>query len=68
MTNWELWHQLGTPTRRAIRRSKTRWGHPYTYRPRGNLLDRLSRENGLSKEVVYQRLMELHNHFKSGQL
>lgn len=68
MTNWDLWAQLGTHSRRAIKRNKTRWGHPYTYRPRGNLLARLAAANNLTKEEVYRQLMDLHQHFKQGGL
>lgn len=62
MTNMTLWYQLGTPSRRAIGRAKTRYGKPYDYRPRGNLLERLARDNNLSKEEVYRQLMAIRQH------
>lgn len=53
-----LYPRLGTTSKRAIRRVKHRWGHPYEYRPRGNLIRRLSEETGYSYEWVQDRLME----------
>jgi len=47
---------LGTTSRRAMIREKSRFGRPYVYRPRGNLLDRLSAETGMSKEAVSQQI------------
>jgi hypothetical protein len=55
----ELWSQLGTTTRRAIGRAKTRWGHPYRYEPRGNLLQRIATANQISIEEARQRLLNL---------
>ena len=34
-----------------------KWGHPYKYKPRGNLLLRLSKETGMTIEQVYIQLM-----------
>jgi hypothetical protein len=59
MTNYRLWTQLGTHSRRALLRRTKRFGHPYTYSPRGNLLARLAATNGMSVEQVYRELMEL---------
>lgn len=59
MTNNKLWTQLGTNSRRALSRRNKRFGHPYVYRPRGNLLLRLARENGTTVEAIYQQLMQL---------
>lgn len=59
MTNHPLWTQLGTRSRRALSRRNKRFGHPYTYRPRGTLLLRLARENNTTIETIYQQLMEL---------
>jgi hypothetical protein len=53
-----LYRKLSTRSRRAIRRKISRFGRPYEYRPRGNLLKRLSEESGLSKEQVLEKLME----------
>jgi hypothetical protein len=47
---------LGTTSRRAMVREKSRFGRPYVYRPRGNLLDRLSAETGMSKEAVLRQI------------
>jgi len=52
-----FYYKLGTCSRRAIRRKNSRFGRPYDYRPRGNLLRRLSEESGFSKEQVLEKLM-----------
>jgi hypothetical protein len=59
MTNYYLWSQLGTTTKRAIVRRKKKFGYPYTYTPRGTLLKRLAKENGITIEQAYRQLMEL---------
>lgn len=53
-----LYPRLSTRSRRAIRRVKKRWGQPYEYRPRGNLLRRLANETGQTLEWVFDRLLE----------
>jgi hypothetical protein len=47
---------LGTTSRRAMVREKSRLGRPYAYRPRGNLLDRLSAETGMTKNAVLRQI------------
>lgn len=49
--------KLSTRSRRAIVREKTKWGRPYYYRPRANLMMRLSRETGMTVGQVYNQLM-----------
>lgn len=58
MTQLKLWFQIGTRSRRAIARTKGRFGKPYTYRPRGDLLARLARQNGISVEQAYIQLLK----------
>ncbi|MBW4514173.1 MAG: hypothetical protein KME11_03100 [Timaviella obliquedivisa GSE-PSE-MK23-08B] len=55
----DLWTLLGTNTRRAIKRRRSRFGRSYTYNPRGDLLQRLSEETGQSREQVYQQLLDI---------
>jgi len=57
MTRIFLYPQLSTCSKRAITRLRKRFGMPYEYRPRGNLLERLARDNDLTKEQVYQQLL-----------
>jgi len=54
----DLYHRLCTRSRRAFKKTKSRWGRSYQYRPRGDLLERLSRETGLSLWDVRQKLQE----------
>lgn len=58
MTRIFLYPQLGTTSKRALLRIRGNFGRPYTYRPRGNLLQRLARDNGLSIEATYRQLFE----------
>jgi hypothetical protein len=53
-----IYTRLQTQSRRAFLRVKTRYGRPYDYRPRGDLLERLSRELGWSKEQVLDKIVE----------
>lgn len=50
--------RMGTTSKRAMARAKTRHGRPYSYRPRITLVRRLSRELGLSNEAVLDRIYQ----------
>lgn len=54
----EIYKYLQTCSRRAFRRKKNRLGKPYDYRPRANLIDRISRQTGLPHYEVWGRLMQ----------
>jgi hypothetical protein len=56
------YYLLSTRSRRAIVKTKGRFGRAYHYSPRGTLLNRLSRELGLSREAVYSLLMQERDH------
>jgi hypothetical protein len=51
-----LYNQLSTCSKRAMIRIRGRFGRDYDYRPRGNLLERLARQNGMTIEQVYNQL------------
>ena len=53
-----LYPKLGTPSKRAFRRLRTRQGWFYQYQPRVDLVARLQFETGLSKEEIYERFEE----------
>jgi hypothetical protein len=53
---------LGTTSRRAMVREKSRFGQPYNYRPRGTLLDRLSTEIGMPKDDVLRQIARERQH------
>ena len=55
--NLILYPRLCTRSRRAIVRTIKKFGWPYVYRPRGDLLERLSAETGMSREDVYRQLL-----------
>ena len=63
----KAYYRLSTRSRRAICRKKTHFGRDYRYSPRGTLLDRLSRELGMSKEQVYSQLMQEREHLLKQQ-
>lgn len=48
---------LSTRSRRAIVKTKGKFGRAYNYSPRGDLLLRLSQKLGLSLNDTYQLLM-----------
>lgn len=54
----KAYYRLSTRSRRAITRKKTHFGRDYQYSPRGTLLNRLSRELGMTREQVYSQLMQ----------
>jgi len=43
-------------------REKSSFDRPYTYRPRGNLLDRLSKETGMPVEEVLRVIARERQH------
>jgi len=59
----KIYKSLSTCSRRAIKRKKTRGGKSYYYNPRGDLLERLSRDFGLSIEAVYLELLDMRAQF-----
>jgi hypothetical protein len=52
------YYLLSTRSRRAIAKTKGRFGRTYHYSPRSTLLVRLSRELGMSRDAVYSLLMQ----------
>ena len=52
-----LYYELGTCSRRAFQRFFGKYGRPYYYKPKGNLLARLALQFGKSKEEIYNQLM-----------
>jgi predicted DNA-binding protein YlxM (UPF0122 family) len=54
----KLYWKLGTQSRRAIKRKYKSYGRLYTYKPRADLLDRLSEEFNISRQEVYDQLIK----------
>lgn len=48
---------MSTCSRRALKRKNAKFGHRYHYNPRGNLLERLSRELGMTTDAIHAQLM-----------
>jgi hypothetical protein len=65
---------MGTPayyllhreSRAAMLRTKTSWGKPYHYSPRGNLLKRISRTLNISVEDAYHMLIKEREYLLKG--
>jgi hypothetical protein len=57
MTELDLYYRLQTKSRRAIHKTKKRWGKRYQYSPRIDLLKRLSEETGMSVINVRNQLL-----------
>jgi len=49
--NLTLYPRLSTRSKKALTRKNSYWGKLYVYKPRGLLLERLSRETGMT---IYQ--------------
>jgi hypothetical protein len=54
-----VWRTLSTCSRRAMRKTKTKQGYVKNYRPQGNLLIRVMRDENLSKTQAYKLLQEI---------
>ena len=57
----KIWITLSTRSRRALRREKKGWGRKYFYEPRGDLLQRISKEFNCSLEDARQYLLEIRD-------
>jgi hypothetical protein len=56
-----IWNLLQTKSRRAIQKTKKRWGWHYSYKPRQDLVNRLSQQTGISANEVRIHLQRLRN-------
>ena len=54
--NLTLYPRLSTRSKKALTRKNGYWGKPYIYRPRGQLLERLARETGMTINQVQSQL------------
>ena len=51
-----IYNRLNTRSKRAMRRVRKRWGHPYQYNPRNVLIQRLSSELGLTEQEIREQI------------
>lgn len=56
--NLTFYPKLSTRSKKALMRKNNRWGKPYNYKPRGNLLARLANETGLTVDQVWVQLQK----------
>ena len=55
----KIWNKLSTNSRRAIKRTKKRYGKPYFYNPRGHLLSNISHRENISIDQAFNDLMTI---------
>ena len=60
-----LYSRLSTRSKRALLKTKKSFGKTYYYSPRGNLLQRLSQETGMSPEQVASQLVKERDYLLS---
>lgn len=60
----QIWLKLCTRSRRALLKSKKRWGHPYKYTPRSDLIINLSYELNVSTFTIASELMAMREEIK----
>ncbi len=53
-----IYPRLGTTAKKAIRRVRKKWGHPYNYNPRQILINRLCNELNWTEEQVKRQIAE----------
>ena len=51
-----IYPRLSDKSKKAIKRAKKKWGHPYRYTPRSILIARLCEELGFTKTQVIQQI------------
>lgn len=56
-----LWPLLQTKSRNAIQRLRKRWGWHYIYKPRADLITRLSSQTGMTRQEVLLQLQRERN-------
>lgn len=57
MTEIILYPKLSTRSKKAMCKLKKRYGRSYHYKPRGQLLERLAKETGLTIDQVHDQLL-----------
>lgn len=60
----QIWSKLCTRSKRALMKSKKRYGHPYKYSPRSDLIINLSYELNLDNSTIANALMEMREEIK----
>lgn len=60
------YYLLRQRSKNAMLRTKTRWGKAYQYRPRANLLKRISKTLNISIEDAYHMLIKEREYLLKG--
>lgn len=55
----KIWERLGTNSRKALRKTKKKWGHPKVYKPKSDLVKNLSYELNLPELDICLQLEEM---------
>ena len=51
-----IYNLLNTRSKRAMRRIRKKWGHPYQYNPRNTLIQRLCSELNMTESQVREQI------------
>jgi hypothetical protein len=60
----DIYDTLVPKTKLCIKRTKWRWGKPYDWRPRRQLVRRIAEQFGLSQQEAFDRLIEIKKHIR----
>lgn len=55
----KIWERLGTNSRKSLRKTKKKWGHPKVYKPKSDLVKNLSYELNISERDICLQLEEM---------
>jgi hypothetical protein len=58
----DIYETLTHNTKLCMRRTKWKFGKPYSWMPRRHLVRRIAEEFGLSQTEAFNRLMEIKQH------
>jgi hypothetical protein len=60
----EIYDSLVRETKLCIKRKKWRYGKPYDWYPRRQLVRRVAKQFGLSENEAFNRLIEIKQHIR----
>lgn len=59
----KIWARMRTATRRAIQKKYKKWGHRHYYRPRRDLVERISEELNEDYITVYKGIINIRESY-----
>ena len=55
----KIWQKLCTCSKRAMAKTKKKYGHPYFYNPRGDILQNIANRFGITIDEAYLDLLKI---------